>query len=109
MLDIKFIKENADFIREGARKKHINFDLAPLLDLEEKRVLMLRAVEEMRAKQNAVSDKIGKGEGNKDELIVEMTELKGVLKEREEKLQELMREWRAMMLLVPNVPDVSVP
>jgi len=53
MLDIKFIRENADLIKEAARKKKIDFDIAELLSVDDERRTALATFEEMRAKQNA--------------------------------------------------------
>src|SRR3989344_5090497 len=60
MLDIKFIRENPELIKEAARKKHIVFDVAKLLEADDLRLKILREVEDMRARQNAASDKIAK-------------------------------------------------
>ena len=37
MLDIKFIRENAELVQEGAKKKHIDFDVQKLLEVDDKR------------------------------------------------------------------------
>ncbi len=58
MLDIKFIRENPELIKKAAQKKHINFDVENLLDIDGKRLELLRVVEEMRARQNAANDNI---------------------------------------------------
>ena len=60
MLDIKFIRENKDLIKEGARKKHINFDVEALLAVDNTRREVLLNVEKKRAEQNAASQKITK-------------------------------------------------
>ncbi len=49
MLDIKFIKENPELIKEAARKKHIDFDLDELLKIEDERIQLLQTVESHRA------------------------------------------------------------
>lgn len=111
MLDIKFIRENADIIKEAARKKHISFDINILIDLDAKRLEKLSVVESLRAEQNTISDKIPKMADQiaRGQLIEEMRILKDDLKKQEEGLREIMIEWQKMMLLVPNIPDMSVP
>lgn len=111
MLDIKFIRENPDLIKEAARKKHIVFDVKKLLDADEKRLKILREVEDMRAEQNAASDNIAKiqNAGERQSAIVEMKDLKKKLMTKVEELRQTNDEWKSMMLMVPNVPDVSVP
>ncbi len=110
MLDIKFIKEHPDLIREAARKKKIAFDIDPLLKAEERRVLLTGEVEKLRAKQNEVSKTIGTLAPEAREAVLgEMKTLKEDLGKIESELQTVMEEWRKLMLLVPNVPDISVP
>ncbi|MEK7579010.1 MAG: serine--tRNA ligase [Patescibacteria group bacterium] len=109
MLDIHFIRENKDVIREAARKKNVTLNLDALLTLDDTRRELTQSVEKMRAEQNVVSDKIGGGDVNKDALVSEMRRLKEELEKEEEKLKKVLVEWREMMLQVPNVPDPSVP
>jgi seryl-tRNA synthetase len=110
MLDIKFIRENPDLIREAARKKHINFNVDELVSVDQTRLEKLSLVETLRAEQNAVSDKIpnASAEG-RAELIAQMSLLKEDLKKHEEDLKTIMIDWQRLMLAVPNVPDISVP
>ncbi len=111
MLDIKFIRENADLIQDAARKKCIkNFDVKALLEVDDKRKEILGVVENMRADQNAITEKIpNAGEGERDGLIQESKAIKEKLQKHEEELKEIMKEWQALMLQVPNIPDMSVP
>ena len=111
MLDIKFIRENKDIIKEGAKKKHIEVDIDNLLSIDEKRLEVLARVEFLRGEQNKVS--VSRG-GNltdvaRGQLIEEMRLVKDELKEKEEELRETMKTWQLLMLQVPNVPDISVP
>jgi seryl-tRNA synthetase len=110
MLDIKFIRENPELIREAARKKHISFNVDELISSDQKRLEKLSLVETLRAEQNVVSDKIPQASPEeKQTLIAQMTELKANLKKHEDALKEIMTEWQRLMLAVPNVPDISVP
>jgi seryl-tRNA synthetase len=110
MLDIKFIRENADLIKEAAQKKHIDFDVKELIDVDDRRLKLLRDVEEMRAKQNAESDSIAKLSGDeRQSAIKEMKKLKDELTTSEDALRKIEKEWEDLMLLVPNISDPSVP
>jgi seryl-tRNA synthetase len=110
MLDIKFIRENPDLIREAARKKHINFNVDDLIAADQKRIEKLSLVENLRSEQNSVSDKIPSATPEERQaLIAQMTLLKEDLKKHEETLKETMTDWQKLMLQVPNVPDISVP
>lgn len=110
MLDIKFIREHADLIKAGAKKKHIEVDIDMLLQLDEKRRELLAAVEKKRAEQNAASDAIAKATPEeKAKLVAAMQEVKSTLEKNEGELKEVMRQWQTIMVHVPNIPDISVP
>lgn len=111
MLDIKFIRENTDLILEGARKKHISFDMKSLIALDDKRRELLLGVEEKRKIQNDMNQTIVKEQSStvKLELIEKMRIVKEDLQKEEEELREVMRQWQLKMVEVPNVPDISVP
>ncbi len=110
MLDIKFIRENLDLIKEAARKKRIDFDVKKLIDFDDKRLVLLKEVEEMRAKQNVESDKIAQMSGDeKQNAINGMKKIKEELSEKEKELKKIEEKWNELMLQVPNVPDPSVP
>ncbi|MBI4136160.1 MAG: serine--tRNA ligase [Candidatus Vogelbacteria bacterium] len=110
MLDIKFIRENAELVREAAKKKRLEFDLDKLLALDGRRFELLKTVETERARQNEMGEKIAAASAEeKSKLIAEMTLVKGEFKKHEEALAAVMKEWRQLMLAVPNIPDISVP
>jgi seryl-tRNA synthetase len=110
MLDIKFIRENPDLIKEAARKKKIDFDVQKLIEVDEKRRQVLLSVEKKRTEQNDVSKKITSARPEeKAMLITEMQKVKAEMQKEEEQLKEIMKEWQILMVQVPNVPDISVP
>ena len=111
MLDIKFIRENKDIVAAGAKKKHIEIDLDKLLTADDRRRELQLSIDEKRAEQNIASDAIAvaKNDSGKQEVIARMQGVKETLRLAEESMQEVMKEWRAMMVMVPNVPDMSVP
>jgi seryl-tRNA synthetase len=111
MLDIKFIRENVDLIKEAARKKRIDINIDTLIALDNKRRRMMTTIEEKKARQNAVSELIVRSndQKEKDDLILEMKAVKGAKELEEASFKELMKDWQSLMLQVPNIPDVSVP
>jgi len=114
MLDIKFIRENAGLIQEGAKKKRINFDVQKLLEVDDKRKALTQNFEEKRAKQNKVSEEVAKAgqagnKAEKEKLIEEMQPLKEEMQKLDEELKEVTQEWQKLMVSVPNIPDMSVP
>lgn len=111
MLDIKFIRENKDIIKEGAKKKHIEVDIDELISIDEKRLEVLSRVEFLRGEQNKMNNSIAteKDMAIRGQMIGEMKMVKEDLVKKEEELKEIMTKWQALMLTVPNVPDMSVP
>ncbi len=110
MLDIKFIRDNKDLIKEAARKKHVSFDVDELIAVDDKRREILASVEAKRAAQNEYNDKITKATPEeRAKFIEEMKELKGTMQDEEETLKDVMKSWQILMVQVPNVPDISVP
>ena len=111
MLDIKFIRENKEIVKEGARKKHIEVDIEKLISVDEKRISLLSQVESLRAEQNKVSLSMGGqlSDVERSQMIEEMRLVKEDLRQKEEELKSIMIEWQSLMLQVPNVPDISVP
>lgn len=110
MLDIKFIRENADLIKAGAKKKHLEVDIDRLLAVDTERRGLIATLEAARARQNAASNEIPTADPErKAALLDEMKTLKESLTGDEEKLKEVEKEWQLLMVAVPNLPDPSVP
>ncbi len=107
MLDIKFIKDNVDLIKEAIKKKRLTLDLDELLKVEARRLELVGQVEAMRQKQNEANQRMASRVT--DKLLAEMQELKKNLQQQEEELKEVMKTWQRLMLEVPNLPDVEVP
>ena len=122
MLDIRFIRENPELVRENIRKKFQDKKL-PLVDevleLDEKLRAAKTEANELRANRNALSKKIGMlmGQAKKDPSKLEEAEaVKAQVKanadrlaELESKETELAQQIRHIMLQIPNIIDPSVP
>lgn len=111
MLDINFIRDNLDIVKDAAKKKHVDVDLDALMKLDEERRQKQQVVDSLRTEQNTVSKNVATAETPeiREQLITEMRGLKGDLQKHEDELKKIMHEWKLLMLQVPNVPDLSVP
>ncbi len=110
MLDINFIRENIDIVKDGARKKHIDINLDELLKIDDERRELTVRGDALRAEQNAMNDKVvNASPEERERFIMEMRRLKEELQGVDEKLKGVLEVWRTLMLQVPNIPDVSVP
>ncbi len=110
MLDIHFIRENADLVKAGAAKKHIEVDIDRLLAVDDERKTLRQQLDDKRAEQNRASQTIALAKGEEREALLEaMRFLKDSMGEIEEKYKVAIEEWQKLMLMVPNLPDMTVP
>ena len=110
MLDIHFIRENAELVKAGAQKKRISVDIDGLLALDDKRKTLRASLDERKAEQNRASAHIALAKGEEKEKLLEaMRHVKQGMQETEETYKEVMVKWQELMLQVPNLPDISVP
>ncbi|MEL6805548.1 MAG: serine--tRNA ligase, partial [Bacteroidota bacterium] len=111
MLDIKFIRENADIVKMAAQKKHITIDIDRLLAVDDSRRELMKKMEGKKAEQNRVSADIVAAQDPvvKQQLITEMQDLKAEIQKDEGELKPILEEWQALMLQVPQIPDMTVP
>lgn len=117
MLDIKFLRENPDLVKENIKKKFQD-EKIPLVDEvialdEEKRQVQGRA-DELRQNRNKVSKEIGNlmAQGKKDEAMAlkeKVTSQAEELDELSKRQDELTEKVTKIMMLIPNIIDPSVP
>ncbi|GMX58835.1 MAG: serine--tRNA ligase [Candidatus Microsyncoccus archaeolyticus] len=111
MLDIKFIRDYPGLIKEACRKKKIKFDVDYLLEVDRKRKELMKAIEELNAIKNTANKRIQLAENEEDKknIIFQMKELDINSDLREKEFKKLDEEYKRLMLLVPNIPDETVP
>ena len=112
MLDARFIKENVDAVKEALQKRNYEFPLADYLAIEEKRMAVMREVEELRNRRNVVSEEIGRLKRQKADASAQLEEMKAVaekIKSLDDRLRAVEEETRALILTIPNIPHESVP
>ncbi len=112
MLDLAFIRAHPDLIKEVARKRKTAVDVDALLALDAELRDVRGRAEHLRAEQNQLSKAIqgaGPDREARDALIAQGREVASALKELEPRERELEARLRELLLLVPNIPDASVP
>ncbi len=110
MLDIKFIRENKDLVKEAARKKKITVDVDRLITLDEKRRELIAEADEMRRFHKEQSERTSSLAGSeRDQLIAQLKEGKDKIAHKEFEFKTIEDEFNEIMLQVPNIPDPSVP
>ena len=117
MIDIKFLRNNPDVVKENIKKKFQDEKL-PLVDeviaLDSEYRESKRRVEELRSQRNSVSKQIGAlmAKGQKDEAMKVKEQVASYAKEladTEVKVNELEGQIKAIMMKIPQIIDPSVP
>jgi seryl-tRNA synthetase len=117
MIDIKFLRENPDVVKENIKKKFQEHKLGlvdEVIELDDKRRATQQEADDMRAKMNQASKQIGAlmGQGKKDEaeaVKAEVADLKQKIKDLEPVEKELADKVEEIMMKIPNIIDPSVP
>lgn len=109
MLDIRFIRENAERVQEAARQKgYAHVDIQKLLELDDNRRALQQQVDELRTRRNEIAAKM-KGGKPEQALVDEGKQIKLELGDREEYLRNAEAETLELLKKVPNMPLDFVP
>lgn len=129
MLDIKFIRENLEFVKQAMRdrglvvydKKEIPtltdeklegaLNFHQIVELDEQRRNVLKEADELKNKRNLVSEEVGRFKRQKkeaSELINEMKVVSEKIREFDEEIKVLDENINELLLTIPNVPDETV-
>jgi seryl-tRNA synthetase len=114
MLDIQFIRDNPELVKEAAQNKQLNPAVVDeVLRFDHDRRALIKVVEEIKQQINTNADQIKEQvhSGNKPspELVERGRRLKDILKDNEPQLKEIEEAFYDLMLQVPNVPAQDVP
>jgi len=111
MLDLRFIRENPDLVKEALVKLNITAPIDEILSLDEQRRELLSEVEALKARRNAVSKEIGKmKDGDRRQaLIEEMRQVGERIKGLDDQVRQVEEQLNDAMLQMPNMPHESVP
>src|SRR5579863_432905 len=112
MLDLAFIREHPDLIKDVARRRKTAVDVDALLALDTDLRETRRRADFLRGEQNTLSRGIreaGADQVAREGFIAQGRAVSAELKELEPRERELEAQLRELLLLVPNIPDASVP
>ena len=112
MLDMKYIRENLEIVKEKVISKKVEIDFDKLMDLDKNRRENLGIVEELKAKRNKASKMIGilkKEKKDATEAMNETREIGNKISEFDNIIREINDNIRNIMLNIPNLPHDSVP
>lgn len=108
MLDIQFIRENAELVKEKSKQKGYKVNVDQLLSLDDKRREVQQQAEELRRQRNELAGS-AKGKKPSEEQLVKGRELKEKLSTLEETLNSADKEFLSLLKQVPNMPLDDVP
>jgi seryl-tRNA synthetase len=109
MLDLKLIREHTDEVREALVKLNETAPLDEILALDVRRRELLAGADSLKHQRNVVSEKIGRMKEKDQALIGEMRDVGARIKELDVELNQVETDLNGLLLLVPNMPDPSVP
>ena len=112
MLDLKFIRNNPEKVKQAIELKNDYADVDKLLELDAKRRQILSEVEDLKHQRNTVSDEIARLKRQKQdatEIIQEMRTVSTKIKEMDEEVRQLEDQIQDILIRIPNVPHESVP
>ena len=111
MLDIKYVRQNIDFVSEKMRERGQAVNLDRFIALDGGRRDIIQEVEGLRSERNTVSKQIGEKKKNREDaadIIARMGEVSSRIKELDEKLKQTDEELQSIMMTLPNIPHESV-
>jgi seryl-tRNA synthetase len=112
MLDIKYIRENPEKVREGIKNKNEKDRFEEVLELDLKRRDLITETEELKAKRNQGSaqvPQIKKSGGDATELLAEMKRLSDRITFNDSLISEVEGKLTNILMYIPNLPHESVP
>ena len=117
MLDIKFVRENPEIVKQNIRNKFQDAKLPSVdevIELDEENRKVKKEADDLRASRNKISKQIGAlmGQGKKEEaeeVKKQVTAASDHLAELEEKEKDLEERIKKIMMTIPNIIDPSVP
>ncbi|MBM3712891.1 MAG: serine--tRNA ligase, partial [Actinobacteria bacterium] len=112
MLDLKFIRENSEAVRQGIKNKNEKDTIDQLLEIDEKRRGILKNVESQKALKNQASSEVAKlkREGkDASDIIAKMKSVSEEISKLDSKLSEIEQQLNSLLLTIPNLPHETVP
>ena len=110
MLDMKYVREHADEVKQNVKNRHVDIDVDELLAFDESRLALLKEVELLRQERNAVAEKMkAASKEDRPALIERGKELKAELATKEEEFEQVERAWRENAMRLPNMTHPDSP
>lgn len=112
MLDIKFIRDNPEKVKEGIAKKNTHINIDKILALDSRRREIIREVENLKAKRNKTSAEIAQKKKNgesAEDVILAMRKVGEDIAAMDSELNSLDQQIHNLLIRIPNIPHESAP
>lgn len=110
MLDIKFIRENSDILKNACKLKNINLDIDHLLNLDKQLVGLKTKAQDFLTQKNAITAKIPKASTEeRPGLIAESKKIDEEAKALRPEIETLEGDLKSLLYLVPQIPSPKAP
>jgi seryl-tRNA synthetase len=111
MLDLKFIRENLEVVKNKLSQRNLEIDLDRIIEIDQRRREIIQEVETLRNERNTASEIIAAAKKEKKDASAEISRMKEVaqkIKEVDTKREEIEATLRDLLLRIPNIPDETV-
>lgn len=112
MLDIKFIRNNIEQVKQAIKLKNDHVDVDKLIELDSQKRSILMEVEELKHRRNQVSEQIARLKKERQDassLIADMKRVSEDIKKLDDKIKALAEQIYQIHIRIPNIPHESVP
>lgn len=112
MLDLKLIRENPEFVRQGLLNKNEKDRIDEVLKLDERRRELILMTDEMKARRNQVSAQVGQMKKTGQDasgIIAEMKRVSDQIADNDSELKNLEGKLDEVLMYMANLPHSSVP
>ena len=111
MLDLKFIRENAEAVEENCKNRGVDADVGIVIELADRRSALIQELNELKQRQNQMAKSIGKerDEEARGRLIEESRAMKDRLPSKEAELREVEERLRDEQVKIPNMTHPDSP
>ncbi len=109
MLSIETIRNETDRVKKAIADRGLTGSIDRIIELDVRRREIIAEADALRARRNEVSGRLGRSKEKPPELIAEMREVGSRIKQLEGGLRDVVGEYDALLLDVPNIPEADVP
>ena len=112
MLDLKIIRENKELVETSLKNRNSKANISEIITIDEARRKIIQEVEGLKSAKNKQSEEIGKLKREKKDaalLMAEVGKMNVTIAELDKKLAVIDAQLNEALLVLPNIPDKSVP